>query len=220
MPTVLIAGANRGIGLEFARQYSAAGWTVIGTARDPDAATELAAAAEVHRLDTADPDSIAALAAAIDRPLDLFLCVAGMFGPRQFSDDPAGFVATLATNAVGPTLLAHALKDRVLAGGRKRMVALTSRMGSIGENSSGGAVAYRASKAALNAAWASLAIDWRPEGLTLVVMHPGWVKTDMGGERAPVTPEDSVAAMRATIEGLTPDQTGSFLNADGSTIPW
>ena len=219
MPTVLIAGANRGIGLEFARQYSADGWTVLGTARDPDAATELAAVAAVHRLDIADPASITALADRLDQPVDLLICNAGRSGPRPFADDPAGFVSTLATNAVGPTLLAQALKDRVLAGEAKRMVAITSRMGSIAETS-GGAIAYRASKAALNAAWASLAVDWKDTGLTLAMLHPGWVKTDMGGANAPVTKEDSVSAMRATIDGLTPDQTGAFLNNDGSTIPW
>ena len=219
MPTVLIAGANRGIGLEFARQYAADGWRVLGTARDPDAATELADVAAVHRLDIADPASITALADGLDQPIDLLICNAGRSGPRPFASDPAEFVATLATNAVGPTLLAHALKDRVLAGGPKRMVAITSRMGSIAETS-GGAVAYRASKAALNAAWAALAVDWRDTGLTLAMLHPGWVRTDMGGVNAPVTKEDSVSAMRATIEALTPERTGAFLTNDGTTIPW
>ena len=221
MPTTLIAGANRGIGLEFARQYADAGWRVIGTARDVDEATDLEAAADrVLPLDIADPRSIHALAEAVTEPVDLLLSVAGIYGPRQYSDDPQGFVATLATNAVGPTLLAHALKERVLAGGDKRMVAITSQMGSIADNGSGGSVAYRASKAALNAAWRSLSIDWKPEGLTLAMLHPGWVKTDMGGAGAAITPEESVTAMRATIDGLTPDRTGSFLERDGATIPW
>lgn len=221
MPTVLIAGANRGIGLEFARQYAAADWRVIGTARLPADATELKEVVSVvHPLDIADATSIAALAGVIDEPLDLLICNAGVFGPRQFSDDPQGFVTTLATNAVGPTLLAHALKPCVLAGGQKRMVAITSQMGSIGDNTSGGSVAYRASKAALNAAWASLAIDWKPEGLTLALLHPGWVRTDMGGADAAISPEESVTAMRATIDGLTPDRTGAFLNRDGTPLPW
>lgn len=221
MPAVLIAGANRGIGLEFARQYAADAWRVIGTARAPDEATELKrAAATVHRLDIADAQSIDSLAAEVDDPLDLLICNAGIYGPRQFSDDPEGFVATLATNAVGPTLLAHALKNRVLEGRDKRIVAITSQMGSIADNSSGGSVAYRASKAALNAAWRSLSIDWKAEGLTLALFHPGWVQTDMGGANAAITPKESVTAIRATIEGLTPDRTGSFLERDGKTIPW
>ena len=221
MPTTLIAGANRGIGLEFARQYAAAGWRVIGTAREPDKADELnAAASTVHPLDIADAASIHALAGAVDEPVDLLLSVSGIYGPRRFSDDPQGFVDTLATNAVGPTLLAHALKDRVLASEGKRMVAITSQMGSIADNSSGGSVAYRASKAALNAAWRSLSIDWKPEGLTLAMLHPGWVRTDMGGAGAAITPAESVTAMRATIDGLTPERTGGFLDRDGSTLPW
>ena len=119
MPTTLIAGANRGIGLEFARQYAAAGWRVIGTAREPDAASELAAVATVHRLDIADPASITALAdAAGSSPIDLLLSATpGAPARARSPSDPAEFVATLATNAVGPTLLAHALKDRVLAVG-------------------------------------------------------------------------------------------------------
>ena len=221
MPTVLIAGANRGIGLEFARQYAADGWRVHGTARRPEEAPELAeVAAAVHPLDIAEPDSIRALARAVDEPLDLLIANAGVYGPRQFADDPAGFVHTLTTNAVGPTLLAHALKERVLAGGPKRMVAITSQMGSIADNTSGGSVAYRASKAALNAAWATLSIDWKAEGLTLALFHPGWVQTDMGGKGAAITPEQSVAAMRETIARLTPDDTGRFLTRDGETIPW
>ena len=221
MPTVLIAGANRGIGLEFARQYASDGWRVIGTAREPGKADELKqVAAAVHPLDIADPASIHALADAVQEPVDLLLSVSGIYGPRQFSDDPEGFVDTLTTNAVGPTLLAQALKPRVLAGDDKRMVAITSQMGSIADNGSGGSVAYRASKAALNAAWRSLSIDWKPEGLTLVMFHPGWVQTDMGGPNAAITPEESVTAMRATIAGLTPDRTGSFLDRDSETIPW
>ncbi len=221
MPTTLIAGANRGIGLEFASQYAAAGWRVIGTARDVDEATDLEEAADrVLPLDIADPSSIHTFAEAVAEPVDLLLSVSGIYGPRQFSDDPAGFVATLATNAVGPTLLAHALKPRVLAGDAKRMVAITSQMGSIAGNSSGGSVAYRASKAALNAAWRSLSIDWKPEGLTLAMLHPGWVRTDMGGPNAAITVQESVTAMRATIDGLTPDRTGAFLDRDGSTLPW
>ena len=221
MPTVLIAGANRGIGLEFARQYAAADWRVIGTARRPGDAGELTqVAAAVHTLDIADPASIDALAEAADEPVDVLLSVSGIYGPRQYSDDPQGFVDTLATNAVGPTLLAHALKDRVLASQTRKMVAITSQMGSIADNESGGSVAYRASKAALNAAWRSLSIDWKSEGLTLALLHPGWVQTDMGGAGAAITPEESVTAMRGTIEELTAERTGTFLTKDGKTIPW
>ncbi len=221
MPTILIAGANRGIGLEFAKQYAADGWRVHGTARQPNEADALRQAADVvHTLDIADPGSIHSLAGEVDEPIDLLLSVSGIYGPRQFSDDPQGFVDTLATNAVGPTLLAHALKDRVLASDARRMVAITSQMGSIGDNSSGGSVAYRASKAALNAAWRSLSIDWKSEGLTLAMLHPGWVQTDMGGANAAITPTESVTSLRATIEGLTIDRTGSFLDRDGTPLPW
>ena len=220
MPTILITGANRGIGLELARQYVADGWDVIGTARSPERAGELnALGVQVEQLDAADPTHITALADRLKgRAIDVMIANAGVMGPLDL--DPEGWVETFRTNSIGPTLLAEALKPNVLAGGQKKMVAITSRMGSIGDNSAGGYAVYRSSKAALNAAWTSLALDWRADGLTLAMLHPGWVQTDMGGANAAVTPQESVAGLRKVIASLTPNRSGVFKAFDGADIPW
>ena len=219
MPTVLITGANRGLGLEFARQYAADGWDVIATARRPDSAEELAGVGvELQVLDAADPSSIAALAQRLNgRAVDVMIANAGMMGPPAL--DAEGWLATLQTNAVGPTLLAEALKANVAASAQKKMIAITSEMGSIGDNSSGGYIAYRSSKAALNAAWRSLSIDWRGE-VVLALFHPGWVQTDMGGANATLGAPTSVAGMRRVVAGLGPERSGSFLTWDGRELPW
>lgn len=220
MPTVLITGANRGIGLEFARAYAADGWDVIATARRPDEAADLnGLGVEVLPLDAADPASIAALAQQLgSRPIDVMIANAGVMGPTRL--DPDGWTQTLITNSIGPTLLAAALKANVAASSERMMIAITSQMGSIADNSSGGYIAYRASKAALNAAWTSLSIDWRDTGITLAMLHPGWVQTDMGGPNASIDVRTSVAGMRQVIAGLTPDRSGAFLTHDGRELPW
>lgn len=220
MPTVLITGANRGLGLEFARQYSADGWTVIATARHPDAATDLkATGAEVHPFESAVPASLDSLQATLgDRAIDVLIANAGMMGPRQFDRD--GWMDTLLTNVIAPTELAIRLKANVLASQQRKMIALSSTLGSIAGNDSGGLLAYRSSKTALNAAWRSLSIDWKGSGLSLAMVHPGWVKTDMGGPNAMITVEQSVADMRKVIAGLTLADTGKFIGNDGLVIPW
>jgi NAD(P)-dependent dehydrogenase (short-subunit alcohol dehydrogenase family) len=129
-----------------------------------------------------------------------------------------GWLNGFATNCIGPTLLAKALKDRMAP--RGKMIAITSKMGSIADNGSGGAIAYRATKAALNAAWRALSIDWREDDIALAMLHPGWVQTDMGGAGAAIDPATSVSGMRKTIAGLTRDRSGSFLNYDGLELPW
>ncbi|WP_017669804.1 SDR family oxidoreductase [Blastomonas sp. AAP53] len=220
MPTVLITGANRGLGLEFARQYAADGWTVIATARDPEAATALqATGAEVHALETNDPAGLDALQVALgDRPIDVLIANAGMLGPQAF--DRAGWAEALSTNVIAPTELAIRLKDNVLASQQRKMIALSSTLGSIAGNDSGGLLAYRSSKAALNAAWRSLSIDWKDMGLALAMVHPGWVKTDMGGPGAQIDATTSVTGLRNVIAGLTPSATGSFLDYQGNRLDW
>lgn len=217
MPTVLITGANRGIGLEFARQYVADGWTVIATARRPDEAHDLRAlGVELEPLDAADPASIETLARSLQgRTLDVLIANAGVL-PRGL--DAKSWLNGFATNCIGPTLLATALKGHMAAGGK--MIAITSKMGSIGDNESGGAIAYRSTKAALNAAWRSLSIDWKGEDVALAMLHPGWVQTDMGGAGAAIDPPTSVGGMRKAIASLTRDRSGSFLNYDGQQLPW
>jgi NAD(P)-dependent dehydrogenase (short-subunit alcohol dehydrogenase family) len=220
MPTVFITGANRGLGLEFARQYAADGWTVIATARDPDAATELkATGAEVHAFDAADPAGLDALQATLgDRPIDVLIANAGMLGPQTF--DRIGWADALMTNVIAPTELAIRLKANVLASEQRRMIALSSTLGSIAGNDSGGLLAYRSSKAALNAAWRSLSIDWKDSGLALAMVHPGWVKTDMGGPGAQIEATTSITGLRKVIANLTPSATGSFLDYQGNRLDW
>ena len=222
MPTALVTGANRGLGLEFARQYAADGWDVIATAREPGAADELRALPGEIRVEPLDMRDFAAVAAFPDRlggvPLDLFVANAGMSAAPIIDGAEAAeeFLEVLAVNAVAPTLLARRLLPQ-LGGGR--IAAITSRMGSIAD-SSGGYVGYRASKAALNAALNALSKDAAARAVPLVLLHPGWVQTDMGGRGAPLEPRESVAGMRRVIAALTPEQSGAFLDYRGDPIPW
>ena len=225
MPTVLATGASRGLGLEFARQYAADGWRVHATVRDPKKAGPLEAlgsAVTVHRLDVADFKATATLGRELAREaIDVVIANAGVSPGHRMSlteiDEPA-WLNTFAVNSVAPMALAGAFLPALKRGEGKRLIAITSRMGSIGDNSAGGSYAYRASKAALNAAWHSLATDHRE--VIAVVLHPGWVKTDMGGAGAPVERKDSVAGMRRVIAKLTPADSGRFFDFQGAEIPW
>lgn len=226
MPTVVITGANRGIGLEFARQYAADGWTVIATCRDPAQPGGLAGVTgvEVLGLSVDDPVAIQTFAAALKgRTIDLLINNAGIMGPdlpAQSRDgiDVDGWLLALKVNALAPILLAQALKPGLAAGAK--VATVSSQLGSVAENESGGMYAYRASKAAINMGNRSLAADWRDDGITCIVLHPGWVQTDMGGPKAPVTPPDSVAGMRRVISSATPADSGAFFAYDGRRIPW
>ncbi len=227
METVLLTGANRGIGLEFARQYAADGWRVIATCRAPDEADGLhglAGSIEVRALDVGDFAAIERLAAELEgETIDLLLNNAGVSGPRPArlgGMDYADWLGVLRTNSVAPVCLADNFLSQVERSQRKLIVSLSSRLGSIGENSSGGDYAYRASKAALNAGMKSLAVDLGPRGITVVVLHPGWVRTDMGGPHGPVEVTDSVAGMRRVIEGLGAADSGRFLDYAGEEAPW
>jgi NAD(P)-dependent dehydrogenase (short-subunit alcohol dehydrogenase family) len=220
MPTVLVTGAGRGIGLELARQYAADGWDVISTVRSD--APELAAlGVRVERLDMRDAAALQAFPERLGgQPLDLFIANAGISGPQRIETAEAahGWQEVHQVNSVAPTLLAAALLPNVRSA-RGKMAAITSRMGSIAD-SSGGYIAYRASKAALNAAWRALALDWAGEPVSLVLLHPGWVQTDMGGPNAPLPPAESVSGLRQVIAGITPASSGAFLGHRGETIPW
>ena len=218
MPAVLITGANRGIGLEFARQYSAHGWEVIATARQ--SSNELdALGVRVEQLDMTDLDAVVTLGERIER-LDLLIANAGTWIPEkaETADEGRAWAQMLVTNCVAPYLLARSVLPRV-ADSKGKLVALTSGMGSIGE-SSGGYVPYRSSKAALNMAWHSLAIEVKRMGVTAAVLDPGWVKTRMGGANAPTPPEQSVREMRALIKRLGPEDSGGFFKRDGSRHAW
>jgi len=216
MPTILITGANRGIGLEFARQYASDGWDVIATARQSSPELD-ALGVRVATVDQSDADAVAAF--AIDGPLDLFIANAGTNHPMNTDGarNARDWQEMMMVNAIAPYQLGKALLQHMADGGK--MVAISSGMGSIGDNG-GGWVPYRTSKAALNMAWSSLALDARKQGVTCVLVSPGWVKTRMGGAGAEITAEESVSAVRSLIERLTLDDSGKFLRRNGSELPW
>jgi NAD(P)-dependent dehydrogenase (short-subunit alcohol dehydrogenase family) len=229
MPSILITGANRGLGLEFARQYAGAGYRVFATARAPQQARELQdlatreRALSVHALDVTDAASIGALARELNgEAIDILLNNAGVMGPKRQSlgqIDYAGMLDTLRVNAIAPLQIAEAFVEQVARSERKMMVAITSGMGSI-DDSSGGYYAYRASKAALNMSYHNLALDLKARGIIAFVINPGWVQTDMGGSRAPLPVEASIAAMRKVFDSMTLEQSGSFMNYKGGTLTW
>jgi len=218
MPSVLITGANRGLGLEFARQYSSDGWSVIATAREVGQELD-SLGVRVETLDMSDLEAVAGFGERLDS-LDLLVANAGTYGPKSVStgEDGEAWLETFAVQTVGPFLLAQSVLPLV-ARSNGKLIAITSKMGSIEDNTSGGYIAYRSSKTALNSAWRSLAIDNRGK-VTAVVLHPGWVQTRMGGRSAPLTTEQSVAGMRRVIEQLGPKDSGEFFSYDGSRIPW
>jgi len=229
--TVLVTGANRGLGLEFVRQYAADGWRVVAACRDPGAAGELnRLAAEsggrisVIALDVSDPASVRAAAQSLaGASIDLLINNAGVGSPRGQklgALDYAAWARVLDVNTLGPMRVTEAFIDHLAAGGGKKVVTITSGMGSIADNGSGGSYAYRSSKAAVNMVVKSLSLDLAPRGITCIVMNPGWVRTDMGGPGGKISPEESIAAMRKVIAKLTPTDSGKFFNYDGGQYPW
>jgi NAD(P)-dependent dehydrogenase (short-subunit alcohol dehydrogenase family) len=231
MATVLITGASRGLGLEFCRQYAADGWRVLACCRTPQAAAGLAALAEqnpniqVHALDVTDFGQIDRLAERLqDTAIDVLINNAGVYGDspsRGFGQlDYAAWTQTLAVNTQAPLKMAEAFLAHLTRGEHKLLVEISSQMGSISDNSSGGSIIYRSSKAALNAAMKSVAIDLQSQGIGVLIFHPGWVKTDMGGPNALIEASYSVAGMRRVIAAYTPDQSGAFIKFDGTSLPW
>ena len=225
---VLITGANRGLGLEFSRQFSEAGWTVFATAREPDKADELRKLGErVHvlQLDVTDAASVAALAKSLEKqPIDLLINNAGVGpidgGPRLPELQLADFEHVMQVNALGPVRVTQALLPNLRLGKGKTIVCITSGLGSLTWNEQGGFYGYRESKAALDMFTRNLAAELRPEGFVCIALMPGWVKTDMGGPNAQLTPEQSITAMRKVIDQLKPADSGKLWNYDGSTPPW
>lgn len=232
MKTILISGANRGIGLEFARQYAADGWRVIAGCRHPensDALKKLEAQypdlVAVHALDVADHAQIERLAQALaNETLDLLINNAGIY-PQSDADgfghtDYVEWMQAFRINTMAPLKMAEAFATQIARGKGKTIVSISSKMGSIADNSGGGNYQYRSSKTALNMVVKSLAIDLKPNGITAVVFHPGWVKTDMGGPNALISTEQSVSGMRRVISRLTLADSGKFFAYDGQEIPW
>ena len=226
MPNILITGANRGIGFALAKRAVAEGWRVFATCRDPargDELRRLPGSISVHPLDVADHVSIEALANTLrNEAIDVLINNAGVSdGPGQNFDaiDYDRWFETLRINTIGPVKTSHSFLPNIERGERKLIVCMTSEMGSIA-GASGGYYGYRTSKAALNMAARNMAQDLRARGVAVVVFHPGWVRTDMGGLSAPLTAEDSVDHMWRAMMRMTPADSGTFFNYDGTVLPW
>jgi NAD(P)-dependent dehydrogenase (short-subunit alcohol dehydrogenase family) len=231
MKTVLITGANRGIGLEHVRRFAERHTQVLAAVRSPEDAVELRELADARGntitilpYDAADPAAPAGLKTALgDTPIDLLFANAGVMGDRKDafgSVNVEQVVHHVRVNSLAPLKLAEALADNV-ANSEKRLIACqSSLMGSIGDNGSGGYYAYRVSKAALNMVAKSMSNDLRSRGVITVALHPGWVKTRMGGASAPVTVAQCVAGQQALFDRLTLADSGHFFNYDGLELPW
>jgi NAD(P)-dependent dehydrogenase (short-subunit alcohol dehydrogenase family) len=224
MPTVLVVGATRGIGLEFARQYAADGARVIATYRRPQDADALRAlGARALAVDALDPDSIAALGQQLDgQPIDIALLVAGVFGPDLndlSAPSPEQFDEVMRTNVLAPMQLISVLAQNLQAA-QGRLAAISSRLGSIGLAADTFSWLYRASKAALNMTIKAASIQLGAGGVVCMALSPGWVRTEMGGPSAPLDVRDSVAAMRRVIAAANRSHNGRFLHYTGEQLEW
>lgn len=223
MTTYLITGANRGIGLELVKQLRARGDTVIATTRTGSDADLAAAGARVVKLEVSDEDSIAALASTLaSTPIDVLINNAGV-GSQASSIKDQSFEElsrVFTVNAFAPILLAKACLPALRAGQRRVIMNVSSQLASISTNNGGSSYPYRGSKTALNQLTMCLANELRPENFCCVSVHPGWVRTDMGGPKAPMLPPDSARHLITLADRLTPADSGKFLNYDGATMAW
>lgn len=220
MKQVLITGANRGIGLELARHYAGNGWQVIGVCRQSSPELDSIAKQVVQGIDVSEQKSIETLVSAIaGEPIDLLINNAGRMQDEQLgSIDFDSIRSQMEINAYAPLRVTEALLPNMETGGKVALI--TSRMGSIADNDSGGRYGYRASKAALNAFGKSLAVDLKPKGIAVALLHPGYVKTRMVNFGGMITPEDAARGLAARIDGLTLENTGSFWHSSGDLLPW
>lgn len=229
MKTVLITGANRGLGLEFSRQYAQAGWDVIACCRNPEKATALAQMAShdngirIVQLDVQNHQQIEALAIELKgTAIDVLISNAGIYGDRHGfgAIDYQQWHTVRQVNVFAALKLAEVFASNLALSEQGVFVALSSLMGSITDNTSGGSYLYRSSKAALNAAMKSLAFDFRQQGTGVIIFHPGWVRTDMGGPNGLIDVDESIAGMCEQIEKFSISQTGCFINYKGAAMPW
>jgi NAD(P)-dependent dehydrogenase (short-subunit alcohol dehydrogenase family) len=226
-PRVLITGANRGLGLEFARQYGADDWSVVATVRQPEAADELRALGgdvSILSFDALDDRSVMQLLAALDGvPLDVIIPNAGVgSGAEKLASQLTRqeWMERVAINTFVPVKLALALRPNLERGTHKKLVGISSLAASIARYEISGHYAYRASKAALNATWRSLSVEWRPLGVTCLLLRPGKVRTRMTDFSGDLSAAESVAGMRRVIAASTLADSGRFLSYDGSEVPW
>lgn len=225
MPTILITGASRGIGQGLAKLYEANGWKVIATVRSAEAAEKLATAQiTAEPLDVTDSDAVKALAAKYaTTPIDLVIANAGVVGQDNPLEAPTltNFRKTFETNVFGALQVPIAFLPSLRLAPNSKIAGISSILGSIGSATPyPGGYTYKASKAALNATYSALAADLKAENISVVLVHPGWVQTDMGGASAPVTLDASVTGIKKVLDGVTPADTGRFLAFDGSELPW
>jgi len=225
MSLILVTGANRGIGLEFTRQYLSRGERVIACCRNPDQSSELQSLAcpelDIISLDISDEASITSLPGQLGgQKITVFINNAGVYGSKQALDqiDLSEWIEVFRVNTMAPLLLTRVLLPYMDAGAR--LAFLSSKMGSIAENTSGSTYVYRSSKTALNQVVRSLSHDLAHQGLPVVVLHPGWVKTDMGGPNALIDTQTSVKGLISVIDNLDESTSGHFFNYDGAEIPW
>jgi NAD(P)-dependent dehydrogenase (short-subunit alcohol dehydrogenase family) len=220
MGVAVVTGANRGIGLELARQLAARGRAVVAVCRRSSAELDALPVRVEAGHDLTDPQAGARLAARLaGEDIELLIQNAGVLIEDSLADaDPRDVRTQLEANALAPLFLTRALAPRLSPGAKVALI--TSRMGSIGDNGSGGYYGYRMSKAALNAAGASLAHDLRPRGVAVVMLHPGAVRTDMTGGQGMVEPDEAVRGLLARIDELTLATTGRFLHQNGEVLPW
>ncbi len=232
MPTALITGANRGIGLEFTRQLAAQGWQVLACCRHPDSAEALQQLSAMfpgklglYPLAVEEPAQIEALAGRLrGQAVDLLINNAGYY-PGGMNEtfghtNREMWLRAFEINTIAPLQISEALLENLALGQGKTIALITSKMGSMGDNTSGGCYLYRTSKAALNMVATSLAQDLEPRGIKVALLHPGWVRTDMGGPNALISAQQSVAGMLKVILGLGWQDSGRFLGYDGKEIEW
>ena len=227
MKTIFVTGSNRGLGLEFVKQFESNGFKVIAACRNPRLADNLNSIKgniEVVKLDInsgSDFENISTIYK--NENIDILINNAGIIGLNKKMIGEINYEDwknVFQTNVLGPTMIVEKLLSQIARSQKKLIVSISSKLGSIEENSGGGQYAYRASKAALNAVNKSLSIDLIDKGITSIVISPGWVKTDMGGQNADITVHDSVTQMRRLIESVTINDTGKFFNFDGDIIKW
>jgi len=225
MTTVLITGANRGIGLEFVKQYAGDGWRVLACCRAPDAAGDLRLAKgdiEIFKLDLNDSAAAKRLAASIEEPIDLVIANAGVggWGIPSFGDfDYDGWADVMKVNLFGAVSTLEAFAPHVKKT-KGKLAAISSRMGSIEDASSSFAVPYRTSKAALDMAMKCIALEMEPAGVAVGVLHPGWVQTDLGGPNALIATSESVSGLRQVIEKMKVTASPVLTDYAGNTLPW
>lgn len=226
MTSLFVTGCGRGIGFELARQAIGLGWQVAGSVRSNEAAERLRdrlpGLSEVVVFDVTDGNAVIRAAQSCNDPIDILINNAGVIGPERQSTldmDYDGFAETLAVNTIAPLRIANAFLPRLRRSAAARILTISSAMGRMSYAKSD-RIAYRASKAAVNKVMQGLATDLEPEGIAVRMVHPGWVRTDMGGAAADIPPEESAAGILRIAGSTTIADTGTFVNWDGSAVPW